>query len=373
MGPTLDQSRFAALLSDMNDVAIGHGSWLNILEQVGDIFSAPIATLELIDKQNGSLRFLSTCTIPEPEQRHYEERIHKINPRFALLPISAPGQVRADRHLPRATDEGATEYYDWLTRSVPARYFAGAMLFDDRDFMALASVHFPQSKGPTDSSVEAQFGRLVPYIANALKVEQALASSQNGLGALSESALGDDLRFALVDSKGRLLDMSAEFERTVARSDALCIHDRRIRAEHPGSNERISKMLRSLLMLTSEATAVVARIERLSGGHGFLLRGIRLAHGRELFGRLRPAALIVLVDLDAPAANIARELRDGWGLSRREAELAILVGDGHSVEQAASQLGISAATARFHLKGVYRRLDIGRQADLVRLVTRLGS
>ena len=57
-----------------------------------------------------------------------------------------------------------------------------------------------------------------------------------------------------------------------------------------------------------------------------------------------------------------------FGLSRREAALALLLTRGLTVSQAAQDLGISVMTARAYLRQVFHKTGLSRQADLIRQV-----
>ena len=57
-----------------------------------------------------------------------------------------------------------------------------------------------------------------------------------------------------------------------------------------------------------------------------------------------------------------------YGLTPAEARLASLVVDGHDPASAARALGVSANTVKYHLKTVFDKVGVGRQADLVRRV-----
>lgn len=369
----LDYDRFVDLVGRMNDVAIGHGEWTGLLDEIGATFGSPTVAIDLIDKRTGEVRLISTRVMGEAEVREYDEHVHKVNPRYSLLPVSGVGQIRGDRHIAPEVDATGGEYYDWLGRAAATRYFMGAILFDDADYMALTSAHFTASQGIPGPAEEEAFARILPCMANALKVQRALASRARPSELLDEEALGSDRAYALIDGDGRMLDCSAAFERIVARSGAITLHERRIGAVLASSQARLSRLLSEALSGDGAVSPAPARIERPPGGQGLLLRAVRLARGRELFARMKPAALLVLVDLDAPGANTAEALRVGWHLTEREAELATLIGNGLSIEQAAARLGIRELTARHHLKGIYRRLEIERQSDLVRLVTRIGG
>lgn len=58
-----------------------------------------------------------------------------------------------------------------------------------------------------------------------------------------------------------------------------------------------------------------------------------------------------------------------FGLTITEARLTRAVCNGASVDQAAEQMTITAATVRTHLKRIYAKTGVRRQVDLVRLVT----
>jgi DNA-binding CsgD family transcriptional regulator len=61
-------------------------------------------------------------------------------------------------------------------------------------------------------------------------------------------------------------------------------------------------------------------------------------------------------------------LRDAFGFTEREAELAALVASGRPLQDAADRLGISVATARTHLRHIFLKAGIESQNELVALV-----
>lgn len=367
-----DQDRIAELFGKMNDVAVGHGDWLDVLHLMDRRLGVIGSAIEVIDKRDGDMVIQSTAPIDPADQRLYEERVHLVNPRFSLLPGMRVGDVAADRHIAPDIAASAGEYYDWLGHT-GTRYFAGIKLFDTPDFLALVSVHMPESRGPIDAATEDLYTRLAPHIANALSVQQALAG-RGDRDELFDGESGSGRAYALLGRDGRVLECSREFERSVAASGALTLRERRLGAARAADGAELAALIGSATEPgpTVEPLRPV-RIVPPGARHGLLLRAVRLDRSREMFARLRPVAMLVLIDLDAPAASVIAELRSGWGLTPREADLAMLIGEGRRIDQAAAMLGISEQTARHHLKAVFRRMEIDRQTDLVRLVTRLGG
>lgn len=83
----------------------------------------------------------------------------------------------------------------------------------------------------------------------------------------------------------------------------------------------------------------------------------------------RPAAILIICDLERERLRRKVQLQSDLGLTAAEADLAleILLGDGR--EAAAARLGITTGTARIHLQRIFHKLGVHRQAEFVRFVT----
>jgi DNA-binding CsgD family transcriptional regulator len=90
---------------------------------------------------------------------------------------------------------------------------------------------------------------------------------------------------------------------------------------------------------------------------------------RDQLGLLN-ARVNALADPDLPADTPLQTLRNLFGLSEREAEVATLIASGMRPAAAAAQMGITLNTARTHLKHVFQKSGATSQAELVRLVLR---
>ena len=64
----------------------------------------------------------------------------------------------------------------------------------------------------------------------------------------------------------------------------------------------------------------------------------------------------------------ARVLRAEYGLSEREAALAVALSRGEGIVEAGTSLGLTVETARNYSKRIYAKTGTRGQADLVRLI-----
>lgn len=94
------------------------------------------------------------------------------------------------------------------------------------------------------------------------------------------------------------------------------------------------------------------------------VRGVEVASGVvEAAG----ASLLSPDDLDVASGKMS----EAYGLTAREAEVAVLVGRGHSVKKTAELLCLSPNTVSGYMKIIYRKMDVHRKQDLVDAVSRL--
>ena len=75
-----------------------------------------------------------------------------------------------------------------------------------------------------------------------------------------------------------------------------------------------------------------------------------------------------VTDPEAPGDISEERLRRLYGLSQGEARVAAALARGHSLEEAARTLRLSINNARAHLKRVFAKTRVSRQAELVRLL-----
>jgi DNA-binding NarL/FixJ family response regulator len=115
------------------------------------------------------------------------------------------------------------------------------------------------------------------------------------------------------------------------------------------------------------------------GVRGYLLKSGSPAELVEALKRLATGETVITPRLATEAALLAaRELdMGGWpgahlGLTRREAELLTLLGEGLSPRQAADKMQLSWQTVRTHTRNLYRKLEVSDRAAAVAVAWREG-
>ncbi len=78
--------------------------------------------------------------------------------------------------------------------------------------------------------------------------------------------------------------------------------------------------------------------------------------------------MLYVSDVEAQTLQQSEPLRKLYALTQAEVELVELLCDGWSLEEAATQRGVTMNTARSQLKQIFFKTGTSRQSELVRLV-----
>jgi DNA-binding CsgD family transcriptional regulator len=153
-------------------------------------------------------------------------------------------------------------------------------------------------------------------------------------------------------------------------ADGLGVSNDRLEAGRPAETAALHALIASA---ASEARAPGVHseamlISRPSGNRAFHLYAAPVPPGSEV----RPSderTAVVFVSDPAPMVETPPEmLQQTYGLTLAEARLAGLLVAGHSLEEAVFALGTSLNTVKTQLRGLFTKLDVHRQSDLIRLL-----
>ena len=219
----------------------------------------------------------------------------------------------------------------------------------------------PFARSPADETDKQNLARLAPYIARAIALRQR--TGRNRLDVAIGRALLHAWSFAALvcDAGGRVILANAAAE----EMDAKGVFPLPRSSDHTG-------------VLFSESRSVIGKFvaEVAAGGSGghASLRGptgaVILASVSPLPAVMDLPTGLALVTLRAIAERSfgVAELRAFFALSQSQAELALALYDGMTIETFAAQRNVKLSTLRTHLSEVFIRTGTVSQRDLVRLL-----
>ena len=210
---------------------------------------------------------------------------------------------------------------------------------------------------------------LMPHIRQFVRVRQALVRAQTRNTTLT--ALLDNSRIGVLhlDRRGRILAVNDRARSILQHGDGLSDSDGVLRASAPEDNIRLDRLLDAALP-TSSAVAVSGSmlLSRSSVLPPLVVHVKPVGVAQHDYGARHVAALVLIVDPSSQHRIAPALVAKTLGLTPAESQVAVWLAEGKSVNEIAEATGRSRDSIYWHLKQIYRKRHISRQADLVRLV-----
>lgn len=358
---------FDALLDEMGHAALGLSSWDPVLVSISRLLSANSVIIhkELWRGGGWGVRTGGDDRAYSDYFGHYAG-IHPLATRTLMMPA---GSVYTDRMImPRAEFEHTAFYDDWARPNQFAEIAHVRLDTNDRGFVGL-SLTRPQG-GREFSATDLRLAcRLGPHLRRAVatyeRFESIRQSSDHMIGAL------DTMRHAVfgLGADGRITFVNETARTMLVAADALRIEDGALAAAHPDQTRALRSTIHSACRGGAPDNLL---IERDDGRPPLRLELVHLRQAAHMID-IHPSPMLLLFvhDPEITEAVAAASLRDRYGLTAMEAAVALEAAQGKGLAAAASSLGIGQGTVRSHLKKVFAKAGVNRQAELAWIVARL--
>ncbi len=248
-----------------------------------------------------------------------------------------------------------------------------AKLHASRNLCVVFTLHAGKQRDEIDPDGDRLYASLLPHIARATRLlhrQRQLQLEYHSGGFKNDPEITG---IFYTGANGMLIHADAGGEDLLKREDCFILNQTQcLTLKSPRSNARLQD---ALYHCASAATAreTMIRVES-SSASGFLTAEIlpfptgTFSNDLECWPCERCKAIIIVRDPAKHRLHMTDFLRSTYGLTYSEALLTveILKGDGRA--NAAARCGIKLNTARAHLRNIYSKMNISRQAELIALV-----
>ena len=211
--------------------------------------------------------------------------------------------------------------------------------------------------------------RLLPHIRQTVHVQQTLARA-DALGAtLAEMLDHSGLGVVQLDARGRIAAANDRARDVLRSGDGLFDEGGSLFARRPEEDARLqARLARALPPFGAKGAGGSTSVSRSDGLPPLVLHVHPVGPQETDFQVWPVAALVLVVDPANGTAIDPAAAADALGLTRMESRVAVLLAQGMSVHQIAAATGRKESTIRSHVKHMFAKHRLSRQAELVRLV-----
>lgn len=362
------------LIAGIYDAAVGAMSWPALLETMQRAFDAPTGIIAVAKPPVQSAELLANTGMSDVQLADYAQHHVRRDPWIPAglaLPLNRAylsQQLLSDAVF--AESEFWSDFARWVGPGVFCGVGAGLDLGDGS--VALLALSRPRDARRFGAADRAALDLLLPHVRRSLILRQRLLAAQEhealGFAALERLAIGA----VFARENGTVLFANAAARAIAGALDGLSLGNGQagVSAARPSETNRLRAMIARAALTT------VGRGE-CSGGAMSLSRPSQRRPYVIVVSPLSPrsiAAPVALVLIRDPEEHrpVSRDiLMQLFRLTGAEARLALELGAGASLGQAAERFAVSINTVRTQLRQVLTKTDSKRQADLVRLLSRL--
>ena len=303
-------------------------------------------------------------------EREYLENYHPINeaiPRQLQLPA---GQLVPIPNLYTAEELKTSPTYNEALPRYKYQHGLNVLLDGPGGSRMTWSLADPVASDGWGSSQIAMVRRLMPHIRQFVRVRQALVRAE--AHETTVTALLDNPRIGVLhlDRRGQIIAVNDRARSILRHGDGLSDRDGvLLGAREAADRLRLEGLVASALPAVGAiAVSGSMLLRRPSGSPPFVVHVKPVAVPQPDYGARHVAALVLIVEPRSQHRIDPGLVATTLGLTPMESQVAAALAEGKSVRDMAEATGRTQGSIYWHLKQIYQKLPISRQADLVRLV-----
>ncbi|WP_448680750.1 helix-turn-helix transcriptional regulator [Pseudomonas nicosulfuronedens] len=338
---------------------LGEEPWRETVQHLSSYMESTSAIIVIRPSTSTDLGFLVSQP-PNPEVEHaYRAHFWTQDP-FLELPIDR--LLTIDEYLGTSNWLSCDFYQRFIGQGGPC-HGLGVNIVSANGTVCRLRLYRMEGEPAFTEADKARLGGLLEHFRQAL-ILAARMERQNTQCELYEGALNRLHIGAIVLDESRHILRCNQIAQTILdESDGLKRAGKGIEAYYRNERGLLDELIGS-----AGPSAHVMSISRASGKRklGLVVRSIPLREESE--GKCRPAWVVFVCDPDAQTTAPREIMRQVFEFTPAEANLAMELANGSSLDEAAELLNIRRNTARTHLRAIFAKAGVTRQAELVRLV-----
>jgi DNA-binding CsgD family transcriptional regulator/PAS domain-containing protein len=363
--------QFSATIEKIYSAAAGAIAWREALIAIEDLTGSAGAVIDLVPKVQSEPRKTLAGSFTEENCADYARDYQAVCPRIRHALQHPDLQTQFDYQFMTESGMDRDPVYHWFgTHGL--RYYIGSAVAATPNYLAFVSLQRTRRQGHVGAGDVELFDLLKPHLAKAASLADQLGTLRDSDRLSSMLLEGLPQAVFALGADGVVLFANLRAERMLLDGDGLRVEGGRLTAATGDDQQLLDTMITSAMNPLSRPLGGWATLHRPSGRRPLAVYVSALPRDSGFLGPSAKVLLLVHDPAERCCVDIAM-LTSMYGMTQTEARLASALSGGHSIESAAAMLHMQPATARSHLKSIFRKAGVGRQQDLVRLLTSLST
>lgn len=361
-------SQFSDLLGSLYQGALEDQPWQSFLANVRELLGAHLVTLVLRPPgEQGRPVMLSDGGSLSAIKSYNEGQ-------FVLDPfVDLPSRCVVGLHEHLSTEALlASDFYRIIMEPQGWYDFLGADIRQEGELDVRFRVG--RYKGASRFSIKERtlIEALLPHLERSIMLQTRINRTERERAVYAGAVEQLSVATIILDETGQVISRNDSADKLFDRASEINLMDGRLRfanAETTLEFDRLMQQLRCREQNSAEPLAVSAmQIARPEGSADWGLVARLINSAGVIDGRSIPTVAIFISDPDQASEPPGQVIGRLFGLTPTESNLAMLLTNGLTLDEASTQMGVSRNTTRTHLRAVFSKTGVTRQTGLVRLI-----
>lgn len=364
------------IVGDIYEASYQPQHWPVVLERICTLTQSDSAALLSIDRELQQANGLYTWNIDPALQAEYQSLKHDPNFELFLQNLAIGEASTADTIQPNRQALEAfygAPFTDFCQRWDIA-HTGGVILFHDDIRSTSLAIQRKSHRGHWPRTLITELDVLTPHLQRALNIHQTFVRLQWQEQVIREGLDNLVTGLILVNSDMQPVYLNPLAQHLIDEHPAFGCQNNRLFAVMPADNEALQNAVAKASQAPIQndnthhaITALGIHHPKINTPLPMLVTPITTAQPNGTHTGAAQAAIYVS-DPQQHQPIVPESLCSAYDLSPKEAEIAIAIANGLALEAIAITNNTSVNTLKTHLKSIFRKLNIHRQAELVKIV-----
>lgn len=360
--------KITAAIEAIYAAGLDRARWPTALTAVANAMKGHAATFETFDRHAGAHRAFESINIPTAAEMAYLAHHIAGNPRWLFLLRQQTGHIAWDYQFIDEHGMDHAPFYAELLGSHGLRYFLMGMAHVTPDDIALYSVQFPRRHGHPEKPEIEVMKILLPHFQRAHDVAERLASMRGQVTSFVRAFDWVDDGVAIIDGKGLVIYANPSLHDLVRRADVVRLRKGELefltvdaRGKFAAALGAVRRLKDGGLVYEKPTDFTVAR----APDQPRCLVSVRPLSKHEQIESGVGDVLVLIRDPTARSRTPGAILRDTFGLTVAECDLALAVQARQTLNDYARTRGVTMNTVYTQLRRIREKTGSHSIADLI--------
>lgn len=372
---TISEDSLYNLIADLYGTLSESTNWHEVLGRISAATGCPTVTLDIFSHFPQEIMFSAVYDMDREVDATYIMHYSQTDPKVSRAAQLGVRGTWHDRELLTLDEVRTSAVYQelWFPTGLVDQLHSFAGI--GREAGVVLSYMGNNDGMGFDQEVVNFCNILLPHVERVARTQLRLTTidimQTTAAYALDSLAIG----VILIGLDGCILHVNKIAETFFSANDGLVASSSGIKALHHDQEDILLRMVGDAIAISRGDKIAMdtdtAYVKRPSGKRPYTVRVTPVTLKARFIGQLSPGALVFVIDPEREL-NMREECFVGiYGLTRAEARLAVCLGSGLQLAEAAVRLGVRVGTARNQLKSIFQKTETHSQAELIALLLKM--